>query len=102
MVNNNHEFARTNIKGQIVIPKEFRDSLGLDSSSDLKVSILGNSIMITPVVGVLTASDDMSSYKNLLKITKGAWGQISNEEKQSVEANKLREDLDTKDLKKSW
>jgi AbrB family looped-hinge helix DNA binding protein len=36
-------------KGQVVIPKKFRDELGLESGDEVVVSLSGNGVLIQPV-----------------------------------------------------
>ena len=99
---NKFELVRSNAKGQIVIPKAFRDILGVIEESDLKISILENSIIITPVTGYITAEDDMELYKNLLEISKGAWGKVSTKEKSLETDRKNFEINESKKAKNLW
>lgn len=62
-------FVKSFSKGQITIPKEFRDAFGIQDEFWLKLSIAGNTIVAEPV----EKEKDMSGYaKKLLKI-KGDW-----------------------------
>ena len=99
---NKFEIVRSNAKGQIVIPKEFRDILGVIEESDLKISILENSIIITPVTGYITAEDDMELYKNLLEISKGAWGKVSKKDNLLEIDRKNFEINESKKAKNLW
>lgn len=65
--------TKPNSKGQVVIPKEMRDILGIDASINLNFILAGSGIYIYPVKEVLTKSEEESSYLNLLKKTKGTW-----------------------------
>jgi len=72
-------YALPNAKGQIVIPKAIRTALSIDETVMLSIKLTGNSIHITPVKGYISPEDTESSYFELLKKTKGAWGEESND-----------------------
>lgn len=63
----------TNDKGQLVIPKEMRDALGIDSGATLNLVLAGRGIYVYPVEEFLTKSEAESSYLQLLQKTKGTW-----------------------------
>lgn len=65
--------ATTNDKGQLVIPKEMRDALGIDSGATLNLVLAGKGIYVYPVEEFITKSETESSYLQLLKKTKGTW-----------------------------
>jgi AbrB family looped-hinge helix DNA binding protein len=65
--------TKSNNKGQIVIPKEMRDALGIDSASSLNMIATGKGIYIYPVEEVLAKVENESSYLKLLEKTKGSW-----------------------------
>lgn len=62
-----------NVKGQIVIPHRIRKSLGINTNTPLQVSQIGNAVVLHPIVGVVTKSDDQQSYLEILKKTAGSW-----------------------------
>lgn len=62
--------VRIRSKGQIVIPKAFRDELGLDEDDDLVVFRRGDSL-------VLMRSDDFA--ENTRGAAKGVWGATAEE-----------------------
>lgn len=64
---------RPNGKGQIVIPKEFRDNLGIDVNVPFNLVMRGKGIYIYPVVDVVATAETESSYLDILEKTKGAW-----------------------------
>ncbi len=68
-------FTTTNDKGQLVIPKEIRDALGIDSSVTLNIVLAGNGIYVYPVEEFITKSETENSYLHLLEKTKGAWAE---------------------------
>jgi len=93
-------FTTPNNKGQIVIPKEMRDALGIDTNATLNIILAGKGIYLYPVEEFLTRAEGESSYIKLLEITKGSWkddnwDMLSNKKSQiELEASKSR--------KKAW
>ncbi len=66
-------FTTPNDKGQIVIPKEIRDALHIDSNATLNIVVAGNGIYIYPVEEFIAKGDTEDSYIKLLEKTKGSW-----------------------------
>lgn len=66
-------FTTTNDKGQVVIPKDIRDSLGINSQVTLNITVAGDGIYIHPVEEFITKSETESSYPQLLEKTRGTW-----------------------------
>lgn len=66
-------FTTTNDKGQVVIPKDIRDRLGIDSHVTLNITVAGAGIYIHPVEEFITRAESESSYLQLLEKTKGTW-----------------------------
>ena len=64
---------KPNEKGQIVIPKEMRDALGIDSNIMLNLILAGKGIYIYPIKEIITNSETENSYAKLLEKTQGAW-----------------------------
>jgi AbrB family looped-hinge helix DNA binding protein len=93
-------FTTPNNKGQIVIPKEMRDALGIDTNATLNIILAGKGIYLYPVEEFLTRAEGESSYIKLLEKTKGSWkddnwDMLSNKKSQiELEASKSR--------KKAW
>lgn len=69
--------TKPNEKGQIVIPKEIRDLLGIDKNAVLNLTVRGNGVYIYPVREVITALESDDSYVELLKRTQGIWAKES-------------------------
>ena len=65
--------TKTNQKGQIVIPKEIRESLGIDANVALNLVLRGRGIYIYPVEEVITKVERESSYLRILEKTQGSW-----------------------------
>lgn len=65
--------TKPNQKGQIVIPKEYRDVLEIDSNRFLNLIIRGKGIYIYPITEVITKADQENSYLTILQKNKGSW-----------------------------
>ena len=70
---------KPNRKGQIVIPKEMRKSLGILADTHLHLLQRGHGIYVNPVKEVTGESFHETSYPALLKETKGKWGEESDQ-----------------------
>lgn len=64
---------KPNQKGQIVIPKEIRRSLGIGTHTSLNMIQRGQGVYLYPIRGVIDYSKGESSYSAILGRTKGAW-----------------------------
>lgn len=62
-----------NQKGQIVIPKKIRDSLGIDEEVPLNISQRGGGLYLHPVKEVIGDENDNKSFFKILDNTRGAW-----------------------------
>lgn len=69
------QITKPNLKGQIVIPKDIREALGIDENVPLNISVRDGGIFIYPIEEVLTKAEREVSYLKVLQMTKGAWGQ---------------------------
>ena len=65
--------TQPNAKGQIVIPKKFRDELDIDNNVQLALSLLGAGIYIRPIKDVVTAENYKKSFTEILEMTRGSW-----------------------------
>jgi len=65
--------VRPNQKGQIVIPKEFRDKLGIDANVTLNLVLRGGGIYLYPIEEVIGVVESEDSYLRILEKTKGSW-----------------------------
>jgi AbrB family looped-hinge helix DNA binding protein len=93
-------FTTTNDKGQVVIPKEIRDSLGIDSHVTLNITVAGAGIYIHPVEEFITRSESESSYLQLLEKTKGTW---ADDDRDTLRHSRSKTELDaSKSRKKPW
>jgi len=66
--------VKTNQKGQIVIPRDFRDELGIDSTVSLNLILRGGGIYIYPIEEVVSSLEREDSYLKILEKTRGSWG----------------------------
>jgi len=65
-----------NSKGQIVIPKEVRDKIGIDKNMLLNLIIRGNGIYLVPIKHVISDLNEEDYYIKILEKTQGAWGAL--------------------------
>lgn len=73
----NFLLSQTNLKGQVVIPKAFRDQLGIKPDSSVYITIQGTGIYLEPVTHIIRPADTENSYRLLLKKTSGSWSSDS-------------------------
>jgi AbrB family looped-hinge helix DNA binding protein len=93
-------FTTTNDKGQLVIPKDMRTALGMDSNTTLNVTLVGKGIYIYPVEEFITNAESESSYLHLLEKTKGTWG---NEDEVGISQKRSEVELEaSKSRKSQW
>lgn len=95
--------VQPNQKGQIVIPKKIRDSLGIEPGAVLNVVQLGNGIRITPIQEVIPKEKKISreEYLKILEKTQGAWADSWDDKEQ--EKREKMELAEAKKIKKaSW
>ena len=64
---------RSNQKGQIVIPKEYRDELGIDADVSLNLILRGGGIYIYPIEEIIGVAEAEDSYLKILEKTRGSW-----------------------------
>jgi AbrB family looped-hinge helix DNA binding protein len=93
-------FTSPNDKGQIVIPKEIRDALSIDTNATLNIILAGKGIYIYPVEEFLTKAEGENSYIKLLEKTKGSW---KNDNWDALNKNKSQLEIEaSKSRKKAW
>ncbi len=92
--------TKPNAKGQIVIPKKFREELGIDEGVLLSLTIKGNGIYITPLDKSIITSDSKKVYIEILKRTAGTW---AGDSWPKTEAKRRKIELKaSEDRKKAW
>jgi AbrB family looped-hinge helix DNA binding protein len=62
-----------NAKGQIVIPKSFREELDITPQTYIQVQLVENTLYLKPIAAVIPRGIGEKSYYEILKRTKGAW-----------------------------
>lgn len=65
--------SQTNAKGQVVIPKAVRESLGITPQTPLNIVLRGEGIYLYPIREVLTSERGTIPYLEILKKTQGSW-----------------------------
>lgn len=92
--------AKPNSKGQIVIPKKFREKLGINEDVFLNVSLRDNGVYLTPISESLASRDARAVFLEVLRRTAGAWKDDSWPE---VEKKRRKIELSaSKKRKKAW
>lgn len=71
------KLVNTNSKGQIVIPQEYRNLLGITPDVLLNITPKLDGIFIQLVEKVLPKTDSDDLYLEVLRSTRGAWGAVS-------------------------
>lgn len=65
--------ATPNAKGQIVIPKEIREQLGITPNLPLSVVVRETYLCLYPIEGISTKTQKENSFYKILAKTQGAW-----------------------------
>lgn len=92
--------TKPNQKGQIFIPKEYRDVLEIDSNMFLKLIIRGKGIYMYPITEVITKADQENSYLTVLQKTQGSW---QNQDWVKLEQKRRRIELSASNRRKqTW
>lgn len=69
----NITISTTNSKGQVVIPKAVRESLGITPQTPLNIVLRGEGVYLYPIRDVLTSEKGTIPYLEILKKTQGSW-----------------------------
>jgi len=88
-----------NKKGQIVIPKQFRDALGITDHTLLNLILRGRCIYIYPIKRVVTQEEQEQDLLNVLEKTQGAWADSDWEDYDKKQ--KARRKLELREAKKA-
>lgn len=95
--------TKTNSKGQIVIPKEYREELGIRNGDLLNIVISEKEIVITPVEEVYPKKKiDTKEYEKLLEKTKGIWAATAEEDKKNEKIRRRKEKKRLNELRNAW
>jgi AbrB family looped-hinge helix DNA binding protein len=65
--------VKPNEKGQLVIPKEIRDTLGITSQTSLHIVFRGDGFYIYPIREIISEGGQENVYSKILETTRGAW-----------------------------
>ncbi len=65
--------AKPNSKGQIVIPKRFRQELNIDENVFVNLILKPDGVLISPLNKSNISSDSKIIFQEILKSTSGAW-----------------------------
>lgn len=68
---------KPNEKWQVVIPKRFREELGLKGGVLLNVSLKEKGVFMVPLERIMTTPDSRKIYMNILTKTAGTWADDS-------------------------
>lgn len=66
--------TKANPKGQVVIPKEYREALGMKTDTPLHLTVRGKGLYVQPIREVIIGEESESTYPAVLERTKGKWG----------------------------
>lgn len=92
----------TNTKGQLVIPKKYRDKLNISHNVHLNVVLAEDGIFIHPIREVQHVSEKRRQlYRRVLKNIKGSWTDDITYEKEEKKRHKLELEA-TKRNQKAW
>ncbi len=92
--------TKPNSKGQIVIPKKFREELKINENVFLNLILRGNGVFITPFGRSVTTSDSKKISLEVLKKTAGAW---RGDDWQKTERDRRKTELSaSKKRKTAW
>lgn len=87
-VNSKEEFTRVSSKGQIVIPKDIRDNLGIQEGDLLAAVSEENFIILKKIDSKITEEE-----KILLKRIKEAWVSIDKGDYKEIEGSELLKEM---------
>lgn len=92
--------SQTNSKGQLVIPKNYRDALGINPSVPLQIILKADGLYVRPIEQLVTKYAGSDLYLELLDNTAGAWTN-DNWDKTS-QKRKVIEKKASKSRKRPW
>lgn len=84
------KYIKSFSQGQITIPKDFRDELGLENEFWMKLKIINQQIVLEPVEKKTNKKD----YADLLLEVDGGWFDINDYKKMRRETRKRRKMYD--------
>jgi len=90
--------TKPNSKGQIVIPKRFRQELNLDENVFVNLILKPEGVLITPLNKPTISSDSKIIFQEILKSTSGAW---KNDDWKETEKNRRKIEIQAAKLSRS-
>jgi bifunctional DNA-binding transcriptional regulator/antitoxin component of YhaV-PrlF toxin-antitoxin module len=69
--------TQTNDKGQLVVPKSYRDTLGINPNVPLQLLLKTDGFYVRMIENVITKNTGSDLYLQLLDNTAGAWADDS-------------------------
>lgn len=93
--------SEPNKKGQIVIPKKFRDALGITSETPLNLVLRGGGMYVYPITRVMVKTEEEQDLLKVLDRTQGAWGDDKTWDKTEKKRRKIELEASLK-RKKAW
>ena len=65
--------TQTNEKGQLVVPKSYRDALGINPSIPLQILLKSDGFYVRMIENIITKNTGSDLYLQLLDNTAGSW-----------------------------
>ncbi len=92
--------TKPNSKGQIVIPKKFRQELDINENVFVNLILKPEGVLISPLNKSTTSSDSKKIFQEILKSTSGAW---KNDDWKSTEKRRRKIEIQAaKSRKSEW
>lgn len=91
-----------NPKGQVVIPKVLRDALRISPETTLNMVPADGGLYLYPISEVVTEMENESAFMSLLKITQGAWGKETDQERKNAKKRVEVEKQAAQQRKAAW
>ncbi len=95
------KITNPNQKGQIVIPKAYRDELGITANTPINIVLENDQVCLKPVKGMLSSKEMNQAYSQVLKKTRGAWLNDKDWDETQKQRQKM-EEKETERRKKAW
>lgn len=98
------KLTHTNTKGQLVIPQEYRELLGISSEVTLNIILQKTGLFIQPIKKVIPEVEGENMYKKTLEKTAGAWREdLQNSSDIDLKTKKRNIELEASEArKKQW
>ena len=98
-----YTLSSANSKGQIVIPKPFREEIGIKEGDPLIIKKVGNAVYIKPIHDIFSATQsNTDTFLDTLSKTRGGWSEADPEELEKQREADKKEESDFIDRSKRW